>query len=306
MPYPTFAEEIEDLREEVRAKMNQGANWLLPEPRVSIEAIRFEGQIHLPAMVLDKLIAELKDHEFASSSEWLDEIQEVPIRGAWQDNGYFKVKTSAKSQLIDGDFTHLYYSVTVYVNEGLQYRLGNVSFRSSNPDIPLVFPPEQLRKFILLEDGAILSANQIRKSLEALKKFYMAYGYIDFTATPFPDVDESPARISLRVELDQQMQFRIGKVQVWGPNPEFEGLLKSKLKPGDIFNYPAVLDFLEENRSALPADVTPSDVEVRRNTKLGIVDLRFDFAACPDAADCSQWAVKPCLTVDHSPETKTE
>jgi outer membrane protein insertion porin family len=282
MPYPTFAEEIEDLREEVRAKMNQGANWPLPEPKVSIEAIKFEGQIHLPAMVLDKLIAELKDHEFARSSEWLDEIQEVPIRGAWQDNGYFKVKTSAKSQLIDGDFTHLYYSVTVYVNEGLQYRLRNVSYRSSNPDIPLAFPPEQLRKLVLLKDGDIFSADQVGKSLEALKRFYGAYGYVDFTATPFAEVDESPARISLRMELDQQLPFRIGKVEVWGAHPEFESLLKSKLKPGDIFNYQTVVDFLEQNTSTLPADFTPSDVEMRRNMKLGTVDFRFDFRACSD------------------------
>jgi len=294
------------MKEEVQAKMNLGASPLALETKGSIEAIKFEGPIHLPAIVLDKLIAELKRHEFGSGSEWLDEIQEVPIRGAWQDNGYFKVMTTAESQLFDGDFTHLYFSVTVHVDEGLQYRLKNVSFRSSDPDDPLVFPPERLRRLIFLQDGDIFSVDPIRKSLEALRRFYGAYGYIDFTVTPFMDFDDSTKTISLRLELDQQRQFRIGKVEVWGPNPAFESLLKSKLKPVDILDYQVVEDFLKENTSTLPADVSPSDVELRRNVKDGTVDLRFDFAACPDPEDCSQWAVKPCLRVDHSPESKTE
>jgi outer membrane protein assembly factor BamA len=306
LPYPTLAEEIEDMREEVQAKMNLGASPPAPATRGSIEAIKFEGQIHLPATLLNKLITQLKQRGFGSGSEWLDEIQDVPIRAAWQDNGYFRVITTAESRLIDGDFTHLYFSVTVHVDEGLQYRLEDVTFRSSDPDTPLVFPPERLRRLIFLQDGEIFSVDQIRNSLEALKKFYGTQGYIDFTATPFMDLDDSAGLISLRMELDQQKQYRIGKVEVWGPNPEFESLLKSKLKRGDIFDYQAIEDFIKENTSTLPADVSPSDVELRRNVKYGTVDLRFDFAACPDPEDCSQWAVKPCLRVDHSPESKTQ
>ena len=286
--------------------MNLGASPPAPATRGSIEEIKFEGQIHLSAIFLDKLIAGLKQHEFGSGSEWLNEIQEVPIRGAWQDNGYFKVMTTAESQLIDSDFTHLCFSVTVRVDEGMQYRLKDVSFRSSDPDTPLVFPPERLRRLILLQDGDIFSVDPIRNGLEALRKLYGAYGYIDLTVTPFMDVDDFTQTISLRLELDNQRQFRIGKAEVWGPNPEFESLLRSRFKPGDILNYQAVEDFLKENTSTLPADVSPSDVELRRNVKYGTVDLRFDFAACPDPEDCSQWAVKPCLRIDHSPETKTE
>jgi outer membrane protein assembly factor BamA len=306
MPYPTLAEEIEDMREEVGAKMNPGAASHAPDSMVSIEAIKIDGRNHLPARIMNELITSLKHTEFNANSNWLDEIEEMWIRRVWQDNGFFKVEVTAESQLIDGDFTHLYFSVTVRVDEGMQYRLGDVSFRSSDPDIPLAFPPERLRRLILLQAGDMFSADQIRKSLEALKKFYSAYGYIDLTPTPFADVDDSTKKFSLRFELEQQRQFRIGKVEVWGPNSEFESLLKSKLKPGDIFNYQAVVDFLSENTSTLPADVSPSDVEMRRSVKLGIVDLRFDFAKCPDPADCSPGAVKPCLRVDHSPETKTE
>ena len=306
LPYPTLAEEIQDMREEVQAKMNPGASPLAPETGGSIEVIKFEGQVHLPAIVLDKLIAELKQHGFGSGYWWLDEIQEVPIRSAWQDNGYFKVMTTAESHLIDGDFAHLYFSVTVHVDEGLQYRLANVSFRSSDPDSPLVFPPERLRKLFFLQDGGIFSVDQIRNGLEALRKLYGAQGYIDFTATPFMDVDDSAGLISLRMELDQGKQYRIEGVEVLGPNPEIETLLKSMLKPGDIFNYEAVEDFLKVNKSVLPEDASASDMQAKRNTKLGVVDLRFDFATCPESVDCSQWAVKPCLRVDHFPESKTE
>lgn len=286
LPYPTLAEEFEDMREEIAAKRAKMENTVpgdaKPEPRVVIEQIRFFPPIDLPESTQIELFQSLQKAEFHSSSNWLEEIQEIPIRGAWQNNGYFKIKSSAEAHLVDGDLTHLYYSVDVYVDEGYQYRLGEVTFRSADPDERLVFSEDELRKYIYLNHGNILSAEKIRKSLDALKRFYGTNGYIDFTATPFTEVGDSTKTIDIRMDLDQQRQFRIGTVTVFGSTPEFEGLLKTKFQPGDIFDWDKFEAFFSENKAMLPPDASPWNQEIKRSHARGTVDFRLDFRGCPD------------------------
>ena len=94
---------------------------------------------------------------------------------------------------------------------------------------------------------------------------------------------------SLVMELAQQKQFRLAKIEVFGPNPAVETLLKSKLKPGDAYNWKAIEDFLKENKVLLPPNISPEDLELRRNVKDGTVDLRFNFAARFNFETCSQF-----------------
>jgi outer membrane protein assembly factor BamA len=113
----------------------------------------------------------------------------------------------------------MHVSVTAHVEEGLQYRLGTIQFRSSNLDVPLAFGAEELRKQIPMNEGDVFSAAKIRASLDALNHSYRSNGYIDFVAEPLIDVDDSHQRISLIMELDQQKQFRLGKIEVFGLDP---------------------------------------------------------------------------------------
>lgn len=168
---------------------------------------------------------------------------------------------------------------------GLQYRLGSLQFRSSDADDPLAFPPEQLRKLVTLKEGELFNVDKIRQSLDALRDLYSANGYIDFVATPLTDVDDGARRISLIMELDQQKQFHLGKVEVFGQNPTLEALFRSKFKPGDISDGRSAWDFLKEHKAELPPNTLPEDLWLHRNVKSGTVDLRFSFDTCPKLED---------------------
>jgi outer membrane protein assembly factor BamA len=322
--------------------MNSIAKQLTPEQKVSIEAIEFDGAIHLPAEVMDQLIAELKQQEFEIGPEWLDVIQEVPIRSAWQDNGYFRVKTRAESQMVHSDLTHLYFSVTVHVDEGLQYRVGDIRFikplapgdptvyfsgegsrprEASNiaepgtagpidpahaadslsggrlpkrvppsggvvsdltdPVTTFVFPVEELRKLLSMQEGDILSANRVRSGLEAMKKFYGKNGYPDFTATPFLDIDDEHQLVSLRFELDEGKQFRIGKIEVFGLDANARKILIWNIKPGDVFDNARFEAFFTDNHSVLPAGISFVNPQLYRNGRTGIVDIKIGVSPCP-------------------------
>jgi hypothetical protein len=280
LPYPSLADEISDMREEVRAKVAATERATSVPRTVVIDDVRFDGPTRMPD-VRERVVAELKLRTFEAGSDWLEEVQDVSIRGAWLDAGFFKVTPTATAQVTSTDPAVQHVLLTVHLDEGLQYRLGDVGFRSSDPTSPLVFSNEELRKLLQMREGDLLSTDKIREALDAMKRLYGSHGYIDFVASPLTEIDDERGRVSLMMELDQQKQYRVGKIEAFGLNPALEELLKSKLKPGDIINNDLIRNFLTENKSSLPPDVSSEDIEFHRNVRAGTVDLRFNFQACP-------------------------
>jgi outer membrane translocation and assembly module TamA len=293
LPYPTLAQEISDMKAEIEAKMQMAANEGpqetgepdAPERMVVIDEVRFEPPPHLPESTQAEIVAELKVPEFPAGSRWLEEFEEVGIRGAFQDRGYFKVEAKAEVHPISSDATRDHVSVTIHIQEGPQYRLGKLRFRTDDPEETLAFPADELRKQIPLRPGDIFDASKIREALEALRKLYEAEGYIDFVPEPQIEIDETNQRINLTMVLWQQKQYRVGKVEVLGPDPQTEALLKSQIKPGEVYSNGRIQQILTANKSALPDDVSPQDIELYKHVREGTVDLRFNFLTCPQIPD---------------------
>jgi hypothetical protein len=95
------------------------------------------------------------------------------------------------------------------------------------------------------------------------------------------DIGDRDQRIALTIELDQQKQFRLGHIEVFGLDPKTEARLRSVVQPDDIFNNQIIQNFITENQSSLPPDASSADVEVHRNVKDGTADVRFNFQSCP-------------------------
>jgi hypothetical protein len=281
LPYPTYAQEVDAMFS--KPELNNAA----AKKVVVIDSVDFDGPITLPEPARLKLVDDLKRHEFDADSKWLDEVAEVSLRGAWQDQGYFKVIAKATARDIGGDALHEHVALTAHVEEGLQYFQGRLNIQSVDRDAPLVFTQEVLRNVYPLREGDLFDADKIRNSLDAYRQLYAAHGYIDFSAVPDFDVDDADRRISLSLELDQNKQFRIDQVEVDGLDPKTESTLRSMIKPGDVFNYELVKAFFEENKSLLPPDASLDDVKINKNVKEGIASLRFDFFTCPRSANSS-------------------
>jgi outer membrane protein assembly factor BamA len=127
--------------------------------------------------------------------------------------------------------------------------------------VPLVFSSEELRKRIPMHEGDVFNVQKIREALDGLRKLYVSHGYIDSVVSPIADIDGEHQRISLTMEIDQGKQYRLGKVEVFGPNPQMQDLLKSTLKPGEIYNDQVLQNFLKEHKSSLPPDVSFQDID---------------------------------------------
>ena len=76
-------------------------------------------------------------------------------------------------------------------------------------------------------------------------------------------------------------RYRLRNIQVVGLDPTLEGILRSKLKPGDVMNFQVIRDFYKDNKSVMPTDASPQDVKLTRDPENGMVDRSFDFRALP-------------------------
>jgi outer membrane protein assembly factor BamA len=257
-----------------------------PEPKtVVIDSIDFDGPISLPAPIRDQLIAEANQLEIDACSNWVDEVGEVVIRKAWQDQGYFRAEATVEARVVIDDPASQHVALTVHVDEGPQFFLGDLVFRSSDPDEPLAFGTDELRKQVPLQLGDIFDVDKIRQSFDALRQLYGSQGYIDFAAEPSFSLDDARQRISMTIVLDQETQFHIGSVEVIGLNSSAEIALRSHVKPGDLFDFNFLKRFFEKNKSTLPNDASLNDVSLKRNAKTGTVDLTFNFFTCPQIQD---------------------
>ena len=214
-----------------------------PRSKNYVDSVTFDGPVSLTGTELQDLIASLKEKEFERDSDWLQNVEHVVLE-PWRNQGYFMAKVTVQAAPVGGDDGR--YAITAQVDEGIQYRLGYIDFRAvpgthfetvdtgidgpvvhrraesvANDTVPVdphrpVFPIEQLRAAIPMQDGDVFSARNIRYGLDALHKLYGEQGYMDMVADPLTDVDNAHQTVSIMFELDEQRQFRIGRLEVYG------------------------------------------------------------------------------------------
>jgi outer membrane protein assembly factor BamA len=247
-----------------------------PHLKVVIDDVIFDGPMPPPdSRTAQVVIDEIKHHRCVNPG-WLNEILEVPVQNAWLEDGYNRALIRGKSQVVfeDAEFQHVV--ITIHVDPGPQYWLGNVSFRTSDPNQPLVFSPGDLRPLIALQDGDVFNFTKMYEGYDAIRRLYNENGYIDFNTTPFTTLNDSTQRATLMLELEQGKQFRISKVDVLGLDPKNESALNARLT-GAVFKRSEVNDAVKAALPGLSDDDLNHLLALRRNEKEATVAVVVDF-----------------------------
>jgi outer membrane protein assembly factor BamA len=278
-------------------------------PQIYIDSLTFDGPIHLSAASLKQLLTSTKENKFGTDFTSPEEIEEW-LRSPWLDEGYFRVKVSVKAKPVgSGDDGR--YAITAHVDEGLQYRVGRIEFRAvpdseldtsysstgitlsrrkpsneddaglADPETLPVFPAGQLRSLMPLQEGEILNLEKVREGLDALNRLYGAHGHIDFVAQPITEIDNEHQVVSIRFELVEEKQYRIGKIEVYGLDAKSENGLIWKIRTGDVFNNELLRAFFDDNQANFPpGSYWAEDPTIVRHPKTGTADLEFTFKSC--------------------------
>jgi hypothetical protein len=140
LPYPTLTREIKDMHEEVELNTTEEGSQ---SRVVVIDSVKIDGSIHLPGSSREHVVAELKRQECDGNSEWIQRGRGGGAKGSVAGPGLFRSGcVTAEAQVVGGDSTREQVSLHAHVDEGRQWRLGDVSFRETYPAESLAFPSE--------------------------------------------------------------------------------------------------------------------------------------------------------------------
>jgi outer membrane protein assembly factor BamA len=276
LPYPTLAQEVRELQPAP------------PQVRVLVSRVEFDSNDGIPADARNAVSAELRSHVFkrdadsAYLNDLANEIAEVGVRGSLQNRGFFKATAAAKLTPIQTEGVDIGVVVSVSATPGPQYRMGDVRIESTDSDFPLRISAEVLQGLLPLQRGELFNVERVRTGLDNFRAAYVREGYVDMTAEPDTEIDETHETIDMVIKIDQGLQYRVGSIEVLGVNTVTrEKLMESFLKPGEVFDGTQLEEFFKINRTILPADATTEDVKVTRDVRTKTVAISFDLRTCP-------------------------
>ena len=106
MPYPTLADEIKN-------EVKEAASY----PKVSIDAVAFEGADHLAASVRAQVTRRLEEPTYGNDSGWIDYCQGI-VTEALKERGYMLTRVLPRVRVMSGNQREVRVAVTFQVHEG--------------------------------------------------------------------------------------------------------------------------------------------------------------------------------------------
>ncbi len=177
----------------------------------------------------------------------LDEDKER-MRQAYQDKGYFTFKALDETvkiipkggrgwrlPLIKPNNAGIAANITIPVEEGRLYHLRNMNFVG----VKLFRTPEVLmRPLFGMGPGDVFSTDKLRKGIEAMRKTYGQFGYIDFVPEPNFEIVPNTDQIDLTLTADEGKQFFIRRIDFSGNTTTRDKVIRREilLDEGDMFN----------------------------------------------------------------------
>jgi outer membrane protein assembly factor BamA len=211
--------------------------------------------------------------EFLQAFE--DELQER-IRQAFRDLGYFKARADEpKLSFLRQTQPATVVDVSVKVDQGVQYRLGDIRFVKA-----AVFPADRMRPLFQLQAGELFAATEISKGMDQLRNLYATEGYINCVAMPVVQINESHRTIDVVLDLDEGKPYDFGRLLLDGTEPHpgaYKALTDSwKTLQGKRYNPLLLKQWLTANASAWPG-AAASNWDLMQQFPSGTVDIKLQL-----------------------------
>ena len=276
-----------------------GITFVVKEgPKVKVGKIKFEGNKAIKSRVLRAAMKNLKpigiphsiflENIFAKTYDAtkLEEDTER-VRAEYQNRGYFKAAVSdPKTEIHDTGHKGFHIRVlqagpgkavdiTMPIEEGDKYRLGKITFKNNKA----ISNTAALRSLFPLKDGDVFSREKIAKGIEALRKAYGEYGYINYTGVPSTTFDDEKKLANLEIDIDEGKQFYVRRIEFVGNTTTRDKVIRRELalEEGGVYNSRLwELSLLRLNQLSYFDQLKPDDPNVtdkKLDEKNGQVDL---------------------------------
>ncbi len=157
---------------------------------------------------------------------------EERLRKFYLNNGYADFRVI--SSVADLDRERNVFFVTITVDEGEQYRVGDVEVDSTVPDVDA----EKLRGYVKTDSGDVYSAEEVSKSLEDMTIATAESGYAFARVSPRADRDYENKTINLVYQVDEGVRAYIERINIRGNTRTRDYVIRREfdMAEGDAFN----------------------------------------------------------------------
>jgi outer membrane protein insertion porin family len=276
-----------------------GITFVVKEgPKVKVGKIRFSGNKNINTRTLRAAMKNLRpigvphsiflENIFSKTYDAtkLEEDTER-VRAEYQNRGYFKVVVNdAKTEIHDTGHKGIHVpllqsgpgkavDITMPVEEGDKFRLGKITFKNNKA----ISNTAALRSLFPLKDGDIFSRDKIAKGLEALRKAYGQFGYINYTGVPSTTFDDEKKLAFLEIDIDEGKQFYVRRIEFTGNTTTRDKVIRRELslEEGGIYDSRLwELSLMRLNQLSYFDQLKPDDpnvTEKKLDEKNGQVDL---------------------------------
>src|SRR5262245_28394001 len=165
------------------------------------------------------------------------------------------------------------YYITINVEENDQYRVGEVKVTGNKQ-----FNEAVIRAILGLVPGEIFNEERLRKSFDNLKKLYGSRGYINFTAVPLRDFDETKKLVNLNINIEEERQYYVNRIAFAGNTTTRDKVIRREVmvEEGTVFNSAAWDMSLQRlNQLGYFEEIKPEDAEVKPSPTEPQVDINL-------------------------------
>jgi outer membrane protein insertion porin family len=259
----------------VTFKVREGA-------KVRISSINFVGNDHIKPKKLRKEMETKKWHLFS----WLtgggrlkdDEFDEdlEKLRDYYKEEGYLDVEIAEDKITFDYPSANRLV-VTIRVNEGRQYKLGDITFTGNK-----LYPSRLLRLIPQQKKGEVFVPSKLDKDTETLEEFYGRDGYLQTRVRLVRKPNLQTGNIDVEFQVTESERFQVESINIEG-NDKTKSIVilrELALGPGDVFSslLMKISKLRLENTRFFedPVNVTDESTNIpgRRNLKIAVNEAR--------------------------------
>ena len=257
--------------------------------RVKIADIRFIGNDHIKArkylgLFNGPLVKEMETRRWwifswatgsgrLKDDEFEDDLDK--LRDYYREQGYLDVEIP-QDKITYNYPTTKKLVITIQINEGRQYKVGDVTFTGNK-----LHSSRMLKWIVKQKNGAIFTPSKIDKDVEALEDYYGKDGYLETRIHPKRKPNMETGNIDLEYEINESEKFYVESIHVEG-NDKSKSLVIIRelvLGPGEVFDTVRMKiskQRLENTRFFSDQNLTPeiTNIPGRRNLKVAVKEDR--------------------------------
>jgi len=195
------------------------------------------------------------------------------IKEFYKDNGFYDIDISTPEVRFDENKQNV--SILIKINEGVRYKIENISFERNN-----VYTEKELLKVITLKKNRIYQQKELETSMQVIAELYAEKGYLKVNIEPEVKKDVVNGKISINFVIQEGDVVYVDKIYIDGLTSTKEEVIRREilLKEGDVFSSKKLrrsmekiynLGFLDDVKIDLQPGSSPDNIDLVFNITEG-------------------------------------